>query len=249
MINKLYTLLTNRLASDLVSLPFHDIVAADFQPIVRHSAIQEIYDLAFTADLQHSQRLINTARLVIQRGPLARWITSPVSGGLDIQEIEGKYLDRNIPTTDTGARLGFSGRLRSEFYRLIRMNVAKSGPTLSIVDNSGQLYLCKVTAADAGFIIVFESDSCGMQLPANQVPTGISWAALPDNMLASMFANKDVIANLLLQSYDSVDFTLDSSTVLELVKSITGECSFYALAVIGMLVASHTAKMAGIDSL
>lgn len=245
IINAFYTYLTNRSSVDLLPIPMRDIVSDSYVPREMHTIASDLFKLAFSDDLEHSQRLINVVRLSLQKGPLSRFLHNTVDGGVDIDDIERFYQNRNRPITDAGTTLAFSGRLRSNYYRLVRINLAMDGDDLLVLNESGSPYTAEITLTDNLATVVFPLDSCSMTIPRSEIPGGVNWSSIPINMLQSLETNKFVIAGLLERYIAAVPTTLDKLVVEKLVASAKAEVSFYALGAISILVASHVAKLAG----
>ena len=244
-INAFYTYLTNRKSTDLLALPMRDIVSDSYVPREMHTIASDLFKLAFSEDLEHSQRLINVVRLSIQKGPLARFLHNTVDGGVDIVDIENFYQTRNRPIADTGTSLPFSGRLRSNYYRLIRINLTMDGDDLLVLNEAGSPYTTEITLTDNLATITFPQDNCSITVARSEIPSSVNWSSIPFNMLHSLESNKFVIAGLLQRYIGTVPTTLDKLVVEKLVASAKTEVSFYALGAIAVLVASHVAKVAG----
>lgn len=248
MLNPFYTFLTNDTPQSLSSLRNTDMIPADFVPVSRHTIVDDLMRLAFTVNKQHQQRLISLARMSIIKGQLSSVLRHSVDGGFKVDEIERSYQVLNAPTTDNGVVLPFSGRPRSAYFNILRINVALDEGQALIQDGSGSPYTATSGVSDSGVSISFTNGDCTLFVPTAVLPAGINWSSFPDNMLQSFADNVGVIKQLLLR-YSAVQTTLSEDTVKTLVDAAIGEVSTYSLAVIAILVATHTAKAAGLSDL
>lgn len=248
MINPYFTLLLNRPAVDAGMYSGVDIIDAQYAAVPRHPTIQSLMDLSFTNDAQHQLRLINIARLIVAKSQLDQYLTKPVEGGLKLADIEKEFLSYMQAKTSSGEIVQTQGKLHTERYRINRFFLRNDGPSLVLKDVSGQTVPAVVSETEAVVTVNFADTDCAMVIPKAVMFEGITWAVSPSSLLADMEVNVYAIASL-LRAARTVPSVLAASVVDELVSSIIGESGAYALSIVSMLVAAHTAEVAGLKTL